>query len=98
MQELIRHVDPARRTLGRFFHDKIAVPLDLEFYIGLPREIPDDRLARVKPLSRWHGLLALRYTPEAVTNARPDGEGLSSGPEFPQAATSGREPQQGTQR
>jgi CubicO group peptidase (beta-lactamase class C family) len=67
MQELIRHVDPARRTLGRFFHDEIAVPLGLEFYIGLPREIPDDRLARVKPLSWWRGLLALRYTPPAVT-------------------------------
>jgi len=67
MQELIRHVDPARRTLGRFFHDEIAVPLDLEFYIGLPQEIPDDRLAQVKPLSPWRGLLALRYTPPAVT-------------------------------
>src|ERR1043166_7374145 len=31
MQELIRHVDPARRTLGRFFHEEIAVPLGLEF-------------------------------------------------------------------
>jgi CubicO group peptidase (beta-lactamase class C family) len=67
MQELIRRVDPAHRTLGRFFHEEIAVPLGLEFYIGLPREIPDERLARVKPLSRWHGLLALRYTPPAVT-------------------------------
>jgi len=43
------------------------VPLDLEFHIGLPQEIPEDRLARVKPLSRWRGLLALRYTPPAVT-------------------------------
>jgi CubicO group peptidase (beta-lactamase class C family) len=67
MQELIRRVDPAHRTLGRFFHDEIAVPLGLEFYIGLPREIPDERLARVKPLSPWRGLLALRYTPPAVT-------------------------------
>jgi CubicO group peptidase (beta-lactamase class C family) len=67
MQELIRRVDPGHRTLGRFFHDKIAVPLGLVFYIGLPREISDERLARVKPLSRWRGLLALRYTPPAVT-------------------------------
>jgi CubicO group peptidase (beta-lactamase class C family) len=67
MQELIRRVDPGHRTLGRFFHDQIAVPLGLEFYIGLPREIPDERLAKVKPLSRWRGLLALRYTPPAVT-------------------------------
>jgi len=67
MQELIRRVDPARRTLGRYFQDEIAVPLDLDFYIGLPPEIPDERIAKVKPLSPWRGLLALRYTPPAVT-------------------------------
>lgn len=67
MQELIRRVDPAHRTLGRFFHEEIAAPLDLEFYIGLPPEIPDERLARVKPLSAWRGLLALGYTSPAVT-------------------------------
>jgi CubicO group peptidase (beta-lactamase class C family) len=67
MQELIRRVDPAHRTLGRFFHEEIAVPLGLEFYIGLPKEIPDERLARLKTLSMRRGLLALRYTPFAVT-------------------------------
>jgi CubicO group peptidase (beta-lactamase class C family)/hypothetical membrane protein len=67
MQELIRRVDPAHRTLGRFFHDEIAVPLGLDFYIGLPSAIPAARLARVKPLSRGRGLLALLYTPPAVT-------------------------------
>ena len=67
MQELIRRTDPAHRTLGRFLHDEIAVPLGLEFYIGVPRDIPDNRLAVVKTLSRWRGLLALRYTPPAIT-------------------------------
>ncbi|HXE49717.1 MAG TPA: serine hydrolase domain-containing protein [Ramlibacter sp.] len=67
MQELIRRVDPAHRTLGRFFRDEIAAPLGLEFHIGLPPGIPRERLARVKPLSPWRGLLALRYTPLAVT-------------------------------
>ena len=67
MQELIRRVDPAHRTLGRFFHEEIAVPLGLEFFIGLPREIPAERLATVKTLTPWRGLLALRYTPVAVT-------------------------------
>ena len=67
MQELIRRVDPAHRTLGRFFEEEIATPLHLDFYIGLPREIPDRRVARIKPLSRWRGILALRYTPPAVT-------------------------------
>jgi CubicO group peptidase (beta-lactamase class C family) len=67
MQELIRRVDPAHRTLGRFFHEEIAVPLGLEFYIGLPPEIPAERLATIKTLTPWRGLLALRYTPIAVT-------------------------------
>jgi CubicO group peptidase (beta-lactamase class C family) len=67
MQELIRRVDPRRRTLGRFFHEEIAAPLGLEFYVGLPHEIPDGRLAKVQPLSPWRGLLALLYTPPAVT-------------------------------
>jgi len=31
------------------------------------RDIPDDRLAVVKTLSPWRGLLALRYTPPAIT-------------------------------
>jgi CubicO group peptidase (beta-lactamase class C family) len=67
MQELIRRVDPAHRSLGSFFHAEIAEPLGLEFYIGLPREIPFERLATLKTLSMARGLLALRYTPLAVT-------------------------------
>jgi CubicO group peptidase (beta-lactamase class C family) len=67
MQELIRRVDPAHRTLGRFFHEEIAQPLGLEFYIGLPRKIPSERLATLKQLSPARGLLALRYTPMATT-------------------------------
>ena len=67
MQELIRRVDPAHRTLGRFFHEEIAAPLGLEFYIGLPREIRDERLAKLQTLSMARGLSALRYTPPAVT-------------------------------
>lgn len=66
MQELIRHVDPAKRSLGRFFHEEIAVPLGLEFYIGLPPDVPDERLAKVKTLSRLRALRALPTTPPAM--------------------------------
>lgn len=45
--ELIRRTDPQHRTIGRYFADEIAAPLDLDFYIGVPDEIPDDRLARI---------------------------------------------------
>jgi CubicO group peptidase (beta-lactamase class C family) len=67
MQELLRRVDPRHRTLGQFFHEEIALPLGLAFHIGLPPEIPKERLAKVKLLSRGRGVLALRYTPPAMT-------------------------------
>jgi CubicO group peptidase (beta-lactamase class C family) len=45
--ELLRRVDPRHRSLGRFFRDELAGPLGLEFYIGLPEEIPNARLATI---------------------------------------------------
>ena len=46
--EIIRRVDPQNRSLGRYFQEEIAEPLDLEFYIGLPLEVSDSRLAIVE--------------------------------------------------
>jgi CubicO group peptidase (beta-lactamase class C family) len=63
MQELIRHVDPQRRTLGRFFHEEIATPLGIDFYIGLPPEIPDERLAKLRTYTPLRSLAALRKAP-----------------------------------
>ncbi len=50
--ELIRRTDPQQRTIGRYFADEIAAPLGLDFHIGLPNEIPDDRLARI--MGDWY--------------------------------------------
>jgi len=55
--ELLRRVDPQYRSLGQFFQDEIASPLDLDFYIRLPESIPDSRLAT---LSRPSLLAILR--------------------------------------
>ena len=66
MQELIRRTDPARRTLGRFFHDEIKVPLGLECFIGLPPAIPSERLATVVPFSPGRALRALPTTPPGM--------------------------------
>ncbi len=46
--ELIRHTDPKGRTIGQYFNDEIAQPLDLDFWIGLPDDIPAIRIARVQ--------------------------------------------------
>ena len=34
--ELLRRLDPRHRSLGQFFQDEIATPLDLDVYIRLP--------------------------------------------------------------
>lgn len=46
--ELIRRTDPQNRSLGQFFADEVARPLDAEFYIGLPASVPATRLARIQ--------------------------------------------------
>ena len=50
--ELLRRVDPQHRSLGQFFQEEIASPLGLDFYIRLPEEIPNSRLATLQPPNR----------------------------------------------
>jgi CubicO group peptidase (beta-lactamase class C family) len=62
--ELMRRVDPASRTLGQFFRDEVAAPLDLEFHIGLPDDVDRDRIAALQ--ADWYRLrmpLHLRKMP-----------------------------------
>jgi CubicO group peptidase (beta-lactamase class C family) len=56
--ELLRRVDPNRRTLGRIFAEDIAAPLGVDFRIGLPAEQSMDRIAA---MSATRGLDVLRY-------------------------------------
>ena len=64
--ELLRRVDPRHRTLGRFFQEEIATPLGIEFYLRLPEEIPDSRLA---PLHRPNMAAMLFTMPIRLTLA-----------------------------
>jgi CubicO group peptidase (beta-lactamase class C family) len=50
--ELLRRVDPRRRSLGTFFQDEVARPLGVDFYIGLPADVPTDRIAEIKGFHR----------------------------------------------
>lgn len=61
--ELIRRVDPKKRTIGQYFHDEIATPLALDFYIGLPNDMPRDRIATIKGYPPWKLLFNLRKMP-----------------------------------
>jgi CubicO group peptidase (beta-lactamase class C family) len=66
--ELLRRVDPRRRTLGQFFQDEIASPLGLDVYIRVPEAIPNSRLATIAPPGRIKMLFGfpLRFTLEAM--------------------------------
>jgi CubicO group peptidase (beta-lactamase class C family) len=46
--ELLRRTDPKGRTLGAYLADEIARPLGLEFYIGLPQDVSDERVAEIQ--------------------------------------------------
>src|SRR5207247_2353519 len=69
--ELLRRVDPQHRSLGQFFQDEIASPFGLDFYIRLPEEIPNIRLATLQmanyALAIFHNPLPLTL---AVMNRR----------------------------
>jgi CubicO group peptidase (beta-lactamase class C family) len=64
--ELLRRIDPAHRSLGRFFAEQIATPLGLDFHLRLPESVPDARLAPLQPASRWQ---AMRSMPLSIVLA-----------------------------
>jgi CubicO group peptidase (beta-lactamase class C family) len=72
--ELIRRFDPQGRTIGQYFRDEVAEPLGLEFYIGLPSDVPRERLATIKGYKRWQLLFNLDKMPRpfvfAILNPR----------------------------
>ncbi len=51
--EVVRRIDG--RSLGTFFHEEIAEPLGLEFWIGLPEEL-ESRVAPMIPMDSAGGL------------------------------------------
>jgi CubicO group peptidase (beta-lactamase class C family) len=59
MGELVRRIDPARRTLGRFFDEEIAKPLEADVYIRTPDSIPVSRIAPLEPPSLWKRLTGM---------------------------------------
>src|SRR3954449_2578586 len=64
--ELIRRVDPQRRSLGRFFAEEVAAPLGLEFYFGLPADVAPERVASIKGASAASMIAHVRTMPPAM--------------------------------
>ncbi len=46
--ELVRRTDREHRSIGRFFAEEVAAPLGIEFYIGLPAEVPMSRIGTLE--------------------------------------------------
>jgi CubicO group peptidase (beta-lactamase class C family) len=46
--ELVRRTNPQRRSIGRFFADEVAARLGIEFYIGLPADVPLSRIGTLE--------------------------------------------------
>lgn len=66
--ELLRRVDPQRRSLGQFFQDEIASVLGENVYVRLPETIPNSQLATIappRPLEMLFGF-PLRFAIEAL--------------------------------
>lgn len=64
--QLLQRVDPQGRTIGRYFADEVAVPLDVEFHIGLPSTVPRDRVATFVGGSKLGMALHFRDVPFPV--------------------------------
>ena len=66
--ELLRRVDPQHRSLGQFFYEEIASPLELDVYLRLPEDIPNSRLATLAPPGRMQMLFGfpLRLVVDAM--------------------------------
>ena len=67
--ELMRRLDPQRRTLGRFFAEEIAAPLGLEIYFGAPADLSRERLARIERIPRWKAVPQMRDLPRPMALA-----------------------------
>jgi CubicO group peptidase (beta-lactamase class C family) len=61
--ELVRRVDPLHRSLGQFFQEEIASPLGLDFYIRLPDEIPNARLAAIEDVNPLQAFRSIKRIP-----------------------------------
>jgi CubicO group peptidase (beta-lactamase class C family) len=67
--ELVRRVDPQRRTLGRFFAEEIAAPLGLDVHFGVPDDVPAARLARIERIPARKALPQVRHMPRPMARA-----------------------------
>jgi CubicO group peptidase (beta-lactamase class C family) len=64
--ELVHRVDPQGRRLGQFFAEEVARPLEAKFFIGLPDEVADERVATIHAFAPIEMLLNLDKMPRRM--------------------------------
>lgn len=69
MGEIVRRVDVKHRSLGQFFKEEIANPLQLESYIGLPDTINDTRVAQTILIHPLKAVINLHKMPKPMRKA-----------------------------
>ncbi|XP_070561915.1 beta-lactamase domain-containing protein 2-like isoform X1 [Ptychodera flava] len=61
LSQVLQRADPEHRTMGVFFHEEIAKPFGIEFYMGLPKEeIP--RVASLVPPKPLYSMLRMLFS------------------------------------
>lgn len=66
MSELIRRIDAKNRSLGQYFQEEIAQPLGVEFYIGLPDSVGNERIARIEMNNPLKRIFMLNKSPKGL--------------------------------
>jgi CubicO group peptidase (beta-lactamase class C family) len=69
LNELMRRVDPAGRTIGQFLRDEVNSLFGPELYIGLPPDVPEQRLAMLGRVSLPEAALNIHRFPAAAVAA-----------------------------
>jgi CubicO group peptidase (beta-lactamase class C family) len=104
--ELVRRTDPKHRSIGRFFAEEVAAPLGIEFYVGLPNDVPlsrigtlelsDNKLAIIASMLRDNGtktvpLMLALANPNSLTSRVLNSPLMSLGANFADPAYRGVE-------
>lgn len=70
--EILRRADPGGRTLGTYVREEIVEPLGIELYIGLPANVPGQRIAALALPDPILRVFQLNKLPEAMRSLRAD--------------------------
>lgn len=69
MGEIVRRVDKQHRSLGQFFNEEIATPLQCQSYIGLPESIQDQDVAKTIMINPLVAITNLNKLPKSMRKA-----------------------------